>query len=111
MARGMCQTVAARAAGYAESGSLSRVVRDPAFQARVAELSRELPWTEGRDPSPLLAALRLAYDGAMAAKKFDSVARIVDVAGRLRRDRGAAGGAAGGPDLDAWAKVYGPPRP
>jgi hypothetical protein len=112
-AKGLSRNAAARAAGIGLGGNVGDIAALPAYQARVEEIRAELPWTQGRDPAVLLAALKRAFDGAMAEKKFEATARIIGEAARLRKDRptgrrrmGAA--AADDFDFDAWAAKYGP---
>jgi hypothetical protein len=113
-AGGVTGKVAAPAAGRGAGWSIAnieRLARREDFQARVEAIRRDLPWTEGRDPGVLLAALERACQASLAAGKFEAATRIVAEAARLRKDRPAGrgrGGVNGDFDFDAWAAKYGP---
>jgi len=119
-ARGLTQTEANAAAGYSRRNA-SRVAKNPAVQARIAELTKRIAWSETRDVLPLIESLKEAFDKALALDTGASLTAargLVAEAARLKqmlpREKDAADERARRlqPLSDEeWTKLYGPSAP
>jgi hypothetical protein len=99
---GLSTRAAGTAAGYSETNNrVYDIVKREDFKDRVAALRDEASWDGGPEVACLLRALKATYDMAMSNQAFDSAARMVVHAGKLKKDVPRFRAVA---EVDPWAQ-------